>query len=255
MTQQFGVTAAELSLAPSQATTADRVALRLLARVTANGPGRGKARVVHNGAKGPVFDLVFKKAGTFSESLPPIVVQCPRQTPGASKKASTSPASGGGPRMAGTPPNVKTGTVHLELVATPGIAKSKPAAYSVTCEDRPEPTIVHLALPDLRVAKHDFSPAPAAAASLVAATASLMVVVENAGSAASTATRLTVTGREDRKGRRWSARIPPLDPGEKTEIRVTLASDGPVEPPLVVLLDASEKVTESNERNNRHTVP
>jgi hypothetical protein len=251
MTQQFGITAVELGLSPTQATTTDRVSLRMAARVTANGPGKGKARVVHNGAKGPVFDLVFKKAGTFSESLPPIVVRCPSATGGAAKKASSSSSGSGGPRMAATPPNVTTGTVHLELVATPGIARSEPTAYSVTCEEPRDPTTAHLVLPDLRVAKTAFSPGSKGARS---GQASLTVVVENAGTSASGATRMVVSGKQDKAARRWSARIPPLDAGEAAEIEIALPAAGAVELPLVILLDPSGKVGESNEKNNEHTV-
>ena len=243
--QRFGVTNAELSVNPSQATVVTEAKLTIHGEITANGPGKVTYRVVHNGGKGPINTLNFSKAKTATVSFP-LTIKCPKDSDAGSTKTvkkGPSGATGGIGGFASAPPNVNNGTLYLEI-ASPAAGKkqSNHAAYSVTCK---KTGTLATPLPDLRILKVEVMKTPS-----VSADAAVGVTVGNGGAAGAGANDLRVQGTVNGAPKSWTAQVPALAAGQQVEITVVLAANGSVAWPVELRVDATAKVKESNEANN-----
>ncbi len=242
--QTFGVTAATLSISPKQASVVTQAKLTVSGEITANGPGRVKYRVVHNGGKGPMNTLNFSKAKTASFSFP-LTVKCPKENEGASNKTmKTGGGSGGGiGGLKGAPSNVKNGTVLLEIAApSAGKKKSNLVAYSITCK---KTGTLATPLPDLKIASADYTPAPS-----FTSPASVSLVVRNGGAKGAGQSVARVTGKVNGVQKSWTQNVPALAAGAKTEVKILLNARGEIATPVTVKVDANSQIKESNEKNN-----
>jgi CARDB len=244
--QAFGVTAAKLWVNPKQASVVTEAKLTVSGEITANGPGKVTYRVVHNGGKGPLSMLNFSQAKTATLSFP-LTVKCPKDSDaGSTKTAKKGPSAGIG-GFAAAPPNVKNGSLYLEIVSpAAGKKKSNDVAYSVTCKETG--TLV-TPLPDLVIAKARLVPAAS-----VAGTAVVEVAVRNRGAAGAGPSQVEVAGTVGGAAKTWTGPLPALAVGQVAEIKILLVARGQVAPPLALRADASHEVKESNESNNKWTL-
>jgi hypothetical protein len=221
MTQRFGVTRAEVDVDPDRATVVSRADLTVRAEIETNGPGRVRYRLVHNGEESEVGSLQFSKAKTWRHSWP-LPVRCNQPPAGG----------GGGGGMAANPPNVRTGTVRLEILApASGVRASEEAAYTVTCRKSGN---LAVPLPDLVLLEAKLNESRAA------------LRVHNRGVAGSPANRLRAT----RAGALASyAAVPALAAGAEKVVEIDLPPGNP-NAPITFKIDPGGSVRESDETNN-----
>jgi hypothetical protein len=221
MTQRFGVTRAEVDVDPDRATVVSRAELTVRAEIETNGPGRVRYRLVYNGEGTEIGSLQFSKAKTWQHSWP-LSVPCDQPPAGG----------GGGGGMAANPPNVRTGTVRLEILEpASGVRASEESAYTVTCRESGN---LAVPLPDLVLLEAKRNESRAA------------LRVHNRGVAGSPASRLRAT----RGGTLASyAAVPAVAAGAETVVQIDLPPGNP-SAPITFKIDPDGSVRESDETNN-----
>jgi hypothetical protein len=229
LAQTFGVTRAEVDVTPDHASVLIKADLTVDGAIEVNGPGRVRYRLVHNGDPSDVATLSFSQAKTWEHAWP-LVVRCdqPQQS-----------SSGGGiGGLVGAPPNVRTGTVRIEILEpTSGVRVSEEAPYSVTCRETGELTAGQ---PDLTIADVKASEA----------TANAVARVRNRGTGGAPPSQLAAS----RAGAApTQVPLPAVGAGQEVEVEIPLpAVVGGTATPVTFVVDPDDTVQESDEGNNEY---